>query len=72
MQKNNIVLCVVALALICSPLILINTALAEYTPLISSDTFDGIRADVWSAASGIISVVLVILGVGILVKVFTR
>ncbi len=72
MQKNNIVLCVVGLVLVCSTLFLINTALAEYTPLISSDTFDGIRADVWSAASGIISVVLVILGVGILVKVFMK
>ena len=48
-----------------------NHALATtYTPLISSDMFDGVRSDVNTAATGIIGILVIIVGVGLLVKVF--
>jgi hypothetical protein len=43
-----------------------------WTPLISSSDFIGIVTDVGTTASGIISVVLVVLGLGILVRVLSR
>ena len=42
-----------------------------YTPLISSTMFDGVRTDVNAAATGIITILLVIVGLGLLVKIFT-
>jgi len=41
-----------------------------YTPLISSDMFDGVRTDVNTAAAGIITILIIIVGVGLLIKVF--
>lgn len=42
-----------------------------YTSLISSTMFDGVRTDVNTAATGIITVLLIIVGLGLLVKIFT-
>ena len=42
----------------------------EWTPMISSVFFDGVRADLLVAVSGILSLVLIILGLAILVKAF--
>jgi hypothetical protein len=45
---------------------------AAWTPLIASTDLDPIRTDITTAATGIISVVLIVLGLGILIKVFVR
>lgn len=45
---------------------------AEWTPLITADTFAGIKSDIGTAAAGIISCVVIILGVGILVRALGR
>ncbi|WP_319548092.1 hypothetical protein [Desulfogranum marinum] len=42
----------------------------EWTPMISSAFFDGVRADLLVAVSGILSLVLIILGLAILTKAF--
>ena len=44
-------------------------ARAEWTPLLASSSMDGIKADVGLAAAGIISVCLIVLGVGVLMRV---
>lgn len=41
-----------------------------YTPLLTSTSLDGVKADVGTAAAGIIAVMLIVLGVGLLVRVF--
>ena len=41
-----------------------------YTPLISSSMFDGVRTDVNTAAAGIITILMIVVGLGLLVKVF--
>lgn len=64
------ILCVVSVGL----LGLTTRALAEtgtYTSLIDSTMFDGIRTDVNTAATGIITILIIVVGLGILVKVFT-
>lgn len=38
-----------------------------WVPLVTSEMFDGIKADVLTASSGILAVVLVILGVGLII-----
>lgn len=43
-----------------------------WTPLINTADFTGIMTDVGTTAAGIISVVLVVLGLGILIKVLGR
>ncbi len=43
-----------------------------WTSLINSTDFDGVRADVLTTAGGVISVVLVVLGLGILIRVLSR
>ena len=45
-------------------------ATTGYTSLISSDMFDGIRTDVNTAAAGIITILIIVVGLGLLVKVF--
>lgn len=45
---------------------------ASWTPLISSSSFTGIQTDVQTAASGILAIALVILGVGLLIRVLSR
>ena len=46
------------------------TALAEWTPLIHAIDFDGIKVDLTTAAGGLITLCLVVLGVGLLVRQF--
>lgn len=48
------------------------TVYAAWTPLIQSSDFTGILADIGATASGIISILIVILGIGILVRVLSR
>ena len=43
-----------------------------WTPLINSSDFTGIQTDVLTTAVGIISVVLIVLGIGILIRVLAR
>jgi len=43
-------------------------AYAAWTPLVTADSFSGIQADVLTCAGGIVSVLLVLLGIGLLVK----
>jgi hypothetical protein len=43
-----------------------------WTPLIDSSAFDGIKGDVLTASGGILAVLLVIIGVGLLVRVLGR
>jgi hypothetical protein len=43
-----------------------------YTPLISADMFDGVRADVSTAAAGILSVLVIILAVALIARVIGR
>lgn len=44
----------------------------DWTPLIAATDFNGIRADVLTTATGIISIVLIVVGLGILVRVLSR
>lgn len=46
--------------------------LAAWTPLIATTDFDGIKVDVLTAASGIVAILLIIVGIGLLVKVLSR
>lgn len=41
-----------------------------WTPLITAADFTGIQTDVTTTAAGIVSVLLIIVGIGLLVKVF--
>ena len=43
-----------------------------WTPLINADDFLGIQTDVTTTAAGIVSVLLIIVGIGLLVKVLGR
>lgn len=43
-----------------------------WTPLITAADFTGIQTDVGTTATGIIAVLLVVLGVGLLARVFMR
>ncbi len=43
-----------------------------WVPLIASTDFDGIKADVLTTSGGILAVLLVIVGVGLLVRVLGR
>jgi len=47
-------------------------AFADYTPLVTSATFDGVRTDVTTTAVGIISVLVIIVGVSLIARAFTR
>lgn len=48
------------------------TAFSEWTPLISASDFTGIRTDILTAVAGLMSVILIVLGVGILIRVLSR
>lgn len=56
------------LALLLSP----SLACADWTPLITATDFDGPRADVLTMAGGIVSLVLIIAGLGFLITTITR
>lgn len=43
-----------------------------WVPLITSDAFTGINTDVLTTSVGIISIMVVVVGIGILIKVFTH
>lgn len=43
-----------------------------WTPLITSADFTGIQADIGTTAAGIVSILLIIIGIGLLVKVLGR
>jgi len=43
-----------------------------WVPLITSDAFTGINTDVLTTATGIISIMVIVVGIGILVAVLTR
>lgn len=43
-----------------------------WTPLILATDFDGIKVDILTAASGIIGIVLVIIGLSWLVRAFVK
>ena len=47
-------------------------AYAEWTPLIASTDFAGIKADMLTAVAGLMAVVLIVLGIGVLIKVISR
>jgi len=44
----------------------------EYTPIVTESLFSGVRADVLSGATGWIAVVLVVAGVGLIIRAITR
>lgn len=44
----------------------------EWTPLISATFFDGVQADMLTAAGGILGLSLVIAGVALLVRAISR
>lgn len=46
--------------------------LAAWTPLVALTDFDGIKTDVLTTSSGIVSILLIIVGIGLLVKVLGR
>lgn len=59
-------------ATFCVALLGIADYAAAYTPLIASTDFTGILADVTTAAGGIVSVALIVIGLGMLVRVLSR
>lgn len=63
---------VVALIATVGVLIRAPAAHAEWTPMITADMFTGIQADVLTCATGILSVVLIVLGIGVLIRVLSR
>lgn len=42
----------------------------SWTPLLTSDMFSGIQADLLVAVGGILSLVLIVVGLGVLIKAF--
>ena len=49
-----------------------STALAAWTPLIQATDFDGIRTDVLTTVSGIITIFLILAGLGLLIRTIGR
>jgi hypothetical protein len=47
-------------------------AFADWVPLIDASAFDGIRTDVMTLSAGVISVVLILIGLAYLVKAMVR
>lgn len=60
------------LILFCFSIFFPPVSFAAWTPLITSGDFDGIKADVLTTSGGILAVLLVIVGVGLLVRVLGR
>lgn len=56
------------LVLVASGLAVPVVASAEWTPLITATMFDGVRADVILAASGIFLIGLIIFGINVLMR----
>jgi len=49
-----------------------SVSFAAWTPLISSADFTGISTDVQTVAAGIIGIMIIVVGIGILVRVLGR
>lgn len=47
-------------------------AYAAWVPLIQATDFDGIRTDVLATVAGIVSILLIILGIGLFIKTIGR
>ena len=47
-------------------------ASATWTPLIVSTAFDGVTADLLTAVGGMMTLIMIVVGVGILVRVFSK
>jgi len=43
-----------------------------WTPLITSSAFDGIKTDVLTVGTGLLSLALIIVAVGVIYRIFTR
>jgi hypothetical protein len=48
------------------------TVFAEWTPLITASDFTGINTDLLTTASGILGLVVIVLGIGILIRAMVR
>jgi hypothetical protein len=49
-----------------------SSVLAEWTPLITSGDFTGIKTDLGVAVIGVLSLMLIILGVGIVIRMISK
>ncbi len=56
------------LLIILAPLVVPSLAFAEWTPLISSTAFDGIKADLLTMVGGIITLFFIIFGLVMLMR----
>lgn len=56
------------LLIVLAPLVVPSMALAEWTPLISSTAFDGIKADLLTMVGGIITLFFIIFGLVMLMR----
>lgn len=63
-----LVVLLVVFALVC----LSSVSFAAWTPIVQATDFAGITTDVQTTATGIISVLLIVLGVGLLARIFSR
>lgn len=46
--------------------------MGTWTPILASSDFDGIKADVLTAATGLLTIALIIVGLGVVYRLFTR
>ena len=53
-------------------LLVSSLAYADWTPLISSDDFTGMQDDMLTMVAGIVSIVLIVVGLGFLIRSMTR
>lgn len=44
--------------------------MTTWTPLITADAFTGIRTDLLTSTAGLLSLILIVAGIGILIRVF--
>lgn len=71
-KKSNLKLIAGAGAISLLPFIFAQSAQAEWTPLISAASFTGIETDVLTAVGGIMTICLIVVGAGILIKMLMR
>lgn len=62
----------ILLALVITTLTIASISFAAWTPLITAADFSPIQTDVGTAAAGVVSVLLVVIGLGFLIRTFTR
>lgn len=43
-----------------------------YTPLLAATDFDGIKADVMTAGGGILTIAIIMIAIGLLIRVLSR